>query len=190
MKVIQHWVDNKHWAGSSSRSTDVYNPALGAKTASLALASASDIYHAVQRAAHAFPAWADTPPAKRAAIMFKFRELIMKHIDELAQLLSSEHGKTIPDAKGEVARGLEVVEFVCGIPHLLKGEFSDQVANAVDSHSLRQPLGVVAGITPFNFPAMVPMWMYPVAIACGNTFVLKPSERDPSVPMRLAELFA
>ncbi|HCO56771.1 MAG TPA: methylmalonate-semialdehyde dehydrogenase (CoA acylating), partial [Burkholderiales bacterium] len=190
MKVIQHWVDNKHWAGSSSRSTDVYNPALGAKTASLALASASDIDHAVQRAAHAFPAWADTPPAKRAAIMFKFRELIMKHIDELAQLLSSEHGKTIPDAKGEVARGLEVVEFVCGIPHLLKGEFSDQVANAVDSHSLRQPLGVVAGITPFNFPAMVPMWMYPVAIACGNTFVLKPSERDPSVPMRLAELFA
>ncbi|MGA0984266.1 MAG: aldehyde dehydrogenase family protein, partial [Burkholderiaceae bacterium] len=190
MKVIQHWVDNKQWAGSSSRSTDVYNPALGAKTASLALASAADIDHAVQRAAHAFPAWADTPPAKRAAVMFKFRELIIKHMDELAQLLSSEHGKTIPDAKGEIARGLEVVEFVCGIPHLLKGEFSDQVANAVDSHSLRQPLGVVAGITPFNFPAMVPMWMYPVAIACGNTFVLNPSERDPSVPLRLAEQFA
>lgn len=190
MKVIQHWVDNEQWAGSSSRSTDVFNPALGAKTASLTLASTADVDHAVQKAAQAFPAWADTPPAKRAAIMFKFRELIIKNMDELAQLLSSEHGKTIPDAKGEIARGLEVVEFVCGIPHLLKGEFSDQVANAVDSHSLRQPLGVVAGITPFNFPAMVPMWMYPVAIACGNTFVLKPSERDPSVPLRLAELFA
>ncbi|HTJ63508.1 MAG TPA: CoA-acylating methylmalonate-semialdehyde dehydrogenase, partial [Alphaproteobacteria bacterium] len=143
----------------------------------------------VKAAAAAFPAWAATPPLKRARVMFRFKDLIEQSIDNIARLLSSEHGKTVDDAKGEIARGIEVVEFACGIPHLLKGEFTEQVGTAVDSWSLRQPLGVVGCITPFNFPCMIPLWMSPMAIACGNTVVIKPSERDPSVPLKLAELF-
>lgn len=188
MAVIGHYVDNKPWAGSSPRVSDVINPATGAVTGQVTLALKDDVDTAVAAAARALPAWAATPPAKRAMVMFEFRDLLKQNIDELATLLSAEHGKTLPDAKGEIARGIEVVEFACGIPQLLKGEYSEAVAVNVDSFSVRQPVGVVAGITPFNFPAMVPLWMYPVAIACGNTFVLKPSERDPSVVMRIAEL--
>ena len=152
------------------------------------LASAEETGKAIAAAEAALPGWSATPPAKRAQVMFKFRELLLQHMDELAELLSAEHGKTLADAKGSVTRGLEVVEFACGIPHLLKGEFSEGVAGGVDTFAMRQPVGVCAGITPFNFPAMVPMWMFPVSLACGNTFVLKPSERDPSCGLRLAEL--
>ena len=152
------------------------------------LASAAEVSAAIEVAKAAFPDWATTPPAARAKILFKFRQLIVDHMDELAELLAAEHGKTLPDAKGSATRGLEVVEFACGIPQLLKGEHNEGVARGVDCYTIRQPLGVCAGITPFNFPAMVPMWMFPVAIACGNTFVLKPSEKDPSAPLRLAEL--
>jgi len=157
-------------------------------TAKAPLASKAEVEAAIASAQGAFPAWASTPAAKRAQVMFKFRELIISHMDELALLVSSEHGKTLPDAKGSITRGLEVVEFACGIPQMLKGEFSEQVAGGVDAWSFRQALGVCAGITPFNFPAMVPMWMFPVAIACGNSFILKPSEKDPSTSLRLAEL--
>ncbi len=190
MTVIGHFVENQPWAGTSTRVADVINPATGEVTAQVALATKDDVDSAVQAAAKALPAWAATPPAKRAMVMFEFRDLLKKNIDELAEMLSAEHGKTLPDAKGEIARGIEVVEFACGIPQLLKGEYSEAVAVNVDSFSVRQPVGVVAGITPFNFPAMVPLWMYPVAIACGNTFVLKPSEKDPSVVMRIAALLA
>ena len=152
------------------------------------LASAEETGKAIAAAEAALPGWSATPPAKRAQVMFKFRELLLQHMDELAALLSVEHGKTLADAKGSVTRGLEVVEFACGIPHLLKGDFSEGVAGGVDTFAMRQPVGVCAGITPFNFPAMVPMWMFPVSLACGNTFVLKPSERDPSCGLRLAEL--
>jgi malonate-semialdehyde dehydrogenase (acetylating)/methylmalonate-semialdehyde dehydrogenase len=152
------------------------------------MASADEVRTVIASSAAALPGWAGTPPARRTQVLFKFRELLIKHMDELAELLSSEHGKTLPDAKGELGRGLEVVEFSCGIPQALKGEYSENVGSNVDSYTIRQPVGVVAGITPFNFPAMVPMWMYPVAIACGNTFILKPSERDPSVAIRVAEL--
>src|SRR5690606_22701823 len=143
---------------------------------------------AIAAAEAAFPAWAATPPLQRARILFRFKSLLDEHATELAQIITREHGKVLSDARGEVTRGIEVVEFACGIPHLLKGEFSDSVGTNIDSWSLRQPLGVCAGITPFNFPAMVPMWMFPVALACGNTFVLKPSERDPSAPLYMAEL--
>ncbi|MBM3951407.1 MAG: CoA-acylating methylmalonate-semialdehyde dehydrogenase [Rhodospirillales bacterium] len=187
-KQLSHFIDGKRVAGKSGRFADVYNPATGEVAAQVPLADADEVRAAIAAAARAFPAWAATPPARRAQAMFRLRELLYRHMDELAPMLSAEHGKTLPDAKGELTRGLEVVEFACGIPQLLKGEFSDSVATAVDSFSLRQPLGVVAGITPFNFPAMVPMWMFPVAIACGNTFVLKPSERDPSVTLRVMEL--
>jgi malonate-semialdehyde dehydrogenase (acetylating)/methylmalonate-semialdehyde dehydrogenase len=190
MSTTTHFVNNSSWAGSSIRTSDIINPATGGVTGAVTLASAEDVDTIVQAAAKALPAWSATPPAKRALVMFEFRDLLKRHIDELAELLSAEHGKTLPDAKGEIARGIEVVEFVCGIPQLLKGEYSEAVATNVDSFSVRQPVGVVAGITPFNFPAMVPLWMYPVAIACGNTFILKPSEKDPSVVMRVAELFA
>lgn len=190
MPVIPHFVNNATWAGSSDRRSDIINPATGGITGSVTLASAQDVGEVVQAAAKALPDWAATPPAKRAVVMFEFRDLLKRHIDELAELLSAEHGKTLPDAKGEIARGIEVIEFACGIPQLLKGEYSEAVAVNVDCFSVRQPVGVVAGITPFNFPAMVPLWMYPVAIACGNTFILKPSEKDPSVVMRIAELFA
>src|SRR5207247_9134522 len=155
----------------------------------VALAGAGEIDQAVQAAKAAFPGWATTPPLTRARVMFKFLELLHRDHDALARVISEEHGKIFSDAQGEVARGLEVVEFACGIPHLLKGEFTEQVGRGIDSWSVRQPFGVCVGITPFNFPAMVPMWMFPVALACGNTFVLTPSERDPSPVLRLAELF-
>lgn len=188
MKIIDHLVAGRSWQGDSTRMSDVFNPALGVPIAKVRLATKSDVNQVIQIAKQAQKGWATLPPAKRAAVMFSFRDLLNKHIDELASMLSSEHGKTLPDAKGEIARGIEVVEFVCGIPQLLKGEYSEQVAANIDSYSLRQPLGVVAGITPFNFPAMVPLWMYPVSLACGNAFVLKPSERDPSVAIRIGEL--
>ncbi|MEM6903426.1 MAG: aldehyde dehydrogenase family protein, partial [Pseudomonadota bacterium] len=190
MASVNHFLSNRHWTGSATRHADIFNPATGAVTGQVTLASKADVDAVVDVAAKAFPAWAATPPAKRATVMFDFRDLLKKHTDELAELLSAEHGKTLPDAKGEIARGIEVVEFASGIPQALKGDYSEAVSAGVDSFSVRQPVGVVAGITPFNFPAMVPLWMYPVAIACGNTFVLKPSERDPSVVLRIAELLA
>lgn len=186
--TVQHFVDGARFAGTSPRTADVLNPATGQVSKQVALASADDVSVAIASAQKAFPGWAATPPAKRAQVMFNYRALLHKHMDELAQIVSSEHGKTIEDAKGSITRGLEVVEFACGIPQLLKGEYSEAVAAGVESYSMRQPLGVCAGITPFNFPAMVPMWMFPVALACGNTFVLKPSEKDPSCAMRMAEL--
>lgn len=185
---LHHFIDGKLVEGQSGRMGDVFNPATGDVTAQVPLASADEVRAAIVSSAAALPGWAATPPARRTQVLFKFRELLIKHMDELAELLSSEHGKTLPDAKGELGRGLEVVEFACGIPQALKGEYSENVGSNVDSYTIRQPVGVVAGITPFNFPAMVPMWMYPVAIACGNTFILKPSERDPSVAIRVAEL--
>ena len=190
MPTVSHFVLNKPWSGAATRTGDIHNPATGAATGQVTLASKADVDEVVDVAAAALPAWAATPPAKRAMIMFEFRDLLRKHTNELAELLSAEHGKTLPDANGEIARGIEVVEFACGIPQLLKGDYSEAVAVNVDSHTVRQPVGVVAGITPFNFPAMVPLWMYPVAIACGNTFVLKPSEKDPTVVLRIAELLA
>ena len=188
MKIVNHFVNGSTWTGESKQQININNPTTGAVLGQVTLANSTDVDHVVKTAHEAFPAWSATPPAKRIQIMFSFRDLLYKHLDELAELLSAEHGKTIPDAKGEIARGIEVVEFACGIPHLLKGEYSEQVATGIDTYSIRQPLGVVAGITPFNFPAMVPLWMYPVSLACGNTFVLKPSERDPSVVLRIAEL--
>ena len=188
MKNIFHFVDGKEFTGESKRSADVFNPATGEVQAKVNLASKSDVNAAINVASKAFPEWADTPPITRARILFKFKELIEKNSDELTKLIVAEHGKVYDDAKGSLTRGLEVVEFACGIPHLLKGEFTENVGRGVDSWSMRQPLGVCAGITPFNFPAMVPMWMFPVAIACGNTFILKPSEKDPSCSMMLADL--
>ncbi|MEM6293299.1 MAG: CoA-acylating methylmalonate-semialdehyde dehydrogenase [Myxococcota bacterium] len=173
----------------SEAALPVFNPALGAPVRSVAVADASRVQQAVDAAAQAFPGWASTPVPRRARVMFRFRELLSTHIDEIAALLTEEHGKVLSDARAEVARGLEVVEFVCGIPHLLGGQHSPQVGVGIDVTALRQPLGVVAGITPFNFPAMVPLWMAPVALACGNTFVLKPSERDPSAAMVMARLW-
>ncbi len=186
--TLTHYIGGAEIAGTSGREQDVFNPATGAPTTRVPLASASEVDNAVANAKAALPGWAATPPAKRAQVMFNFRDLILANLDELATLISAQHGKTFDDAKGEVARGMEVVEFACGIPHLLKGEYSAQVAGGVDSFSMRQPVGVVAGITPFNFPAMVPMWMFPMALACGNTFILKPSERDPGAPLMLARL--
>ncbi len=188
MNTLQHFVSGTTWTGSGTRTGTIGNPATGEASGEVSFASTADVDAVVAIAAAAAPGWAATPPAKRAQVMFRFRDLLIAHTDELAQILSSEHGKTLPDARGEVARGIEVVEFACGIPHLLKGEYSESVANGVDCFSVRQPLGIVAGITPFNFPAMVPLWMYPVALACGNAFILKPSERDPSVVNRVAEL--
>ncbi len=186
--VLHHFIDGERTQGQSNRTSDVYNPATGQVESLAPLASVAEVDAAVQSAKAAFPAWNATPPAKRARILFTFRDLVEKHLDELATMLSRQHGKTLDDARGSVLRGAEVVEFACGIPHLLKGEHNENVASNVDSHSVRQSLGVVAGITPFNFPAMVPMWMFPIALACGNTFILKPSERDPSCGLRLAEL--
>jgi malonate-semialdehyde dehydrogenase (acetylating)/methylmalonate-semialdehyde dehydrogenase len=185
---IGHYVGGKRVAGTSGKTGDVFNPATGEVSGRLAFASAAEVDAAVAAAAKAFPEWADKPPSRRAAIMFAFRELLLRDADKLAAMITAEHGKTFSDAQGELARGLEVVEFVCGIPHLLKGEMTEQVSTGVDSHARRQPLGVCAGISPFNFPAMVPMWMFPVAIACGNTFVMKPSEKDPSLAIAIAEL--
>ncbi|MDR3437859.1 CoA-acylating methylmalonate-semialdehyde dehydrogenase [Telmatospirillum sp.] len=188
MKTLQHFIGGRAVAGTGGRFGDVFDPATGAVTAKVPLASPAEVEAAIASAQAAFPAWAATSAAKRAQVLFRFRDLVVKDMDTLARLVSSEHGKTIADAKGSITRGLEVIEFACGIPHLLKGEYSAQAASGVDVFSLRQPLGVCAGITPFNFPAMVPLWMFPVAIACGNTFILKPSEKDPSTSLRLAEL--
>jgi malonate-semialdehyde dehydrogenase (acetylating) / methylmalonate-semialdehyde dehydrogenase len=187
-RTIWHYVNGTTTESRSNRFGDVYNPATGEVQARVSLASASEVDAAIAAAAAAFPAWAQTPPLQRARVMFRFKALVEANIDKLAAVLTSEHGKVLSDAKGSCIRGLEVVEFACGIPHLLKGEFSENVGTNVDSWAVRQPLGVCAGITPFNFPAMVPMWMFPVALACGNSFVLKPSERDPSCSLMLADL--
>jgi malonate-semialdehyde dehydrogenase (acetylating) / methylmalonate-semialdehyde dehydrogenase len=189
-KTIEHHIGGERTPGGSARRSIVWNPATGESQAEVILAEPSDVDRAVQSARSAFTGWGDVSLARRARVMFAFRELVDRHTDELARLIASEHGKVVDDARGEVIRGLEVVEFVCGLPQLLKGEFSNQVSADVDAYSFREPLGVCAGITPFNFPAMVPMWMHPVAIATGNTFVLKPSERDPSAANRIAELYA
>jgi len=187
MRRIRHWVDGKEWDGGGGRAGEVFDPATGAVSAAVALADPDDVDVAVDAAVRAYPEWRDTGIGRRARVMFAFREIAERHKDDLAQVVSSEHGKVVADALGEVSRGLEVVEFACGIPHLLKGAHSEQVSTDTDVHSVRQPLGVCVGITPFNFPAMVPMWMWPVAVACGNTFVLKPSERDPSASLLVAE---
>jgi malonate-semialdehyde dehydrogenase (acetylating)/methylmalonate-semialdehyde dehydrogenase len=184
-----HFIGGKHVGGTSGRFTDIYNPSTGAVQARVALATPQELRAAVENAALAQRGWAATNPQRRARVLMKFLELVNKEYDSLAQLLSSEHGKTIPDDKGDIQRGLEVVEFAVGIPHLLKGEYSDSAGAGIDVYSMRQPLGVVAGITPFNFPAMIPLWKAAPALACGNAMILKPSERDPSVPMRIAELF-
>ena len=189
MKTIQHFVGGKSFAGNSRRIGKVFNPATGEQSAEVNLGTAKDLNQAVESAKKAFESWSNKPPLQRARVMFKFKELIEKNFDELTKIIVSEHGKVYEDAKGSLMRGLEVVEYACGIPQMLKGEFTENVGTNVDSWSVRQPLGVCAGITPFNFPAMVPMWMFPMAIACGNTFVLKPSEKDPSCSIRLAELF-
>ena len=189
MRTINHFVDGGQVAGTSGRFGDVFNPNTGEVQARVALATAREVDAAVQSAARAFPVWSAMNPQRRARVMCNFKALLEKHMDELAELLSLEHGKVVADSKGDIQRGLEVIEFACGIPHLQKGEYTEGAGPGIDVFSMRQPLGVVAGISPFNFPAMIPMWMFGVAIACGNTFVLKPSERDPSVPVRLAELF-
>ena len=188
MRDIPHFIDGARVSGKSGRYGDVFNPAIGEIGARVALATAAEVDVAVKSAEAAFPKWAATPPIQRARVMFRFKQLVEERMDELAAIITAEHGKTIVDSKGSLTRGLEVVEFACGIPHLLKGDFTESVGTNVDSWSMRQPLGVCAGITPFNFPAMVPMWMFPMAIACGNTFILKPSERDPSCGVRLAEI--
>ena len=189
MKIIEHFVGGNKYSGNSKRSSIVYDPSIGEETAKVKLGSQEDINKAVETAREAFIKWSNTPPLQRARVLFKFKEINEKNEDELIKLIVSEHGKVYEDAKGSLTRGLEVVEYACGIPQMLKGEFTENVGKNVDSWSLRQPLGVCAGITPFNFPAMVPMWMFPMAIACGNTFILKPSEKDPSCSIRLAELF-
>ncbi|WP_424981747.1 CoA-acylating methylmalonate-semialdehyde dehydrogenase [Maritalea sp. S77] len=189
MNIIQNAINGQRVTSSSSNRVPVFNPATGEQSADLPLSTVDEVNAAVAAAKAAAPAWGDTPPLKRARFMFRFNELLNQHADDIAREISKEHGKTHDDALGEVARGIEVVEFACGIPSLLKGDFSRNVGPSVDTVADRKPLGVVAGITPFNFPAMVPMWMYPVAVACGNTFVLKPSERDPSAPMLVWDLF-
>src|SRR2546426_5503569 len=188
-RPIGHFIAGQPRPGQSGRASEVFNPATGAITGRVALANGVEVEAAVAAAQRAFRPWAETSPLKRARVMFKIKELIERDLDRLAAIITSEHGKVLSDAKGEVQRGLEVVEFATGIPELLKGEYTEQVATGIDAWSVRQPLGVCAGITPFNFPVMVPMWMFPMAIACGNSFVLKPSERDPSASLRLAELF-
>src|SRR2546428_1621494 len=188
MRDIGHFIGGKEVKGASGRAGDVFNPNTGEVQAKVPFASKAEVEQAIANAEAAQPSWAATSPQRRARVLVKFLELVQKEFDSLAKLLSSEHGKSIADSKGDIQRGLEVVEFACGIPHLLKGEFSESAGPGIDLFSIRQPLGVVAGITPFNFPAMIPMWKFAPALACGNAFVLKPSERDPSVPMRLGEL--
>ena len=188
MRDIRHFIDGAAFDGASGRFSDVFNPNTGDVQARVQLATTGEVDRAVQAAQNAFDGWTSTNPQRRARVMFDFKRLVEARMDELAELLSSEHGKVIADSKGDIQRGLEVIEFACGIPHALKGEYTQGAGPGIDVYSMRQPLGVVAGITPFNFPAMIPMWMFGVAIAVGNTFVLKPSERDPSVPVRLAEL--
>ena len=188
MREIGHFIGGKAVPGQSGRSADVFEPMTGDVIAQVALATRAEVRAAVENAKAAQPAWGATNPQRRARVMMRFVELVTRNYDELAELLAREHGKTIPDAKGDIQRGLEVAEFACGIPHLMKGEYTEGAGPGIDIYSMRQALGVVAGITPFNFPAMIPMWKFAPAIACGNAFVLKPSERDPGVPMRLAEL--
>lgn len=188
LREITHWIGGQKVTGSSGRFGNVYNPATGQVQAQVPLANRAELDKAVASAQAAFPQWAEQPPLRRARVLFRFRELFEQNLDRFAEIITSEHGKVFSDAKGEATRGLEVVEFATGIPQLLKGEFTEQVGGGIDSWSMRQPLGVVAGITPFNFPAMVPMWMFPVALACGNAFILKPSERDPSASILIAEL--
>ncbi|MEK7239759.1 MAG: CoA-acylating methylmalonate-semialdehyde dehydrogenase [Gemmatimonadota bacterium] len=187
--LLTHFAGGARFTAHSSRTAPVFNPASGQVAAHLPLADATDIEHIIADALSAAPAWGQRSGVDRARILFRFRELCLASIDELSRLITAEHGKVLADAHGEVLRGIEVIEFACGIPHLMKGEFSDGVSGGIDMHSLRQPLGVVAAITPFNFPAMVPLWMLGPALACGNAVILKPSERDPSCPLRLAELF-
>ena len=187
-ETLHHYINGERVAGESGRFGDVFNPATGEVSARVPMASAAEMRQAVEAAKAALPGWAATTPITRARVMFAFKELCEKHIDELAELTSKEHGKILSDAKGSVQRGIEVVEFACGIPQMLKGEFSASVGTGIDAYSTRHPIGVCAGITPFNFPAMVPMWMFPMALACGNVFILKPSEKDPSCSLRLAEL--
>ncbi|MDQ6880495.1 MAG: CoA-acylating methylmalonate-semialdehyde dehydrogenase [Pseudomonadota bacterium] len=185
---IEHWIGGRIVPGKSGRRADVFNPATGSVSGQVALANSAEVDAAVASAQAAFPAWADTPPIRRARVMFKFLELLNRKRDDLARAITAEHGKVFTDAVGEVTRGIDIVEFACGIPQLLKGDYTDQVSTGIDNWTLRQPLGVVAGITPFNFPVMVPMWMYPVAIAAGNCFILKPSPLDPTASMMMAEL--
>src|SRR6186713_3218747 len=189
MRSIGHFIGGKEVKGTSGRTADVFEPMTGDVQAKVALASKAEVRAAVENAKAAQVEWGATNPQRRARVMMKFLELAQRDYDKLADVLAREHGKTVPDAKGDIQRGLEVVEFACGIPHLMKGEYTEGAGPGIDIYSLRQPLGVVAGITPFNFPAMIPLWKCAPAIACGNTFILKPSERDPSVPMRIAELF-
>jgi malonate-semialdehyde dehydrogenase (acetylating)/methylmalonate-semialdehyde dehydrogenase len=188
MRLIGHFIGGEEVAGTSGRTGDVYDPNTGEVQAKVAFADPVEVERAIAVAQAAQPAWAATNPQRRARVLFKFLELVQRELDALARLLSGEHGKTLADARGDIQRGLEVAEFACGIPHLLKGEFTEGAGPGIDLYSMRQPLGVVAGITPFNFPAMIPMWKFAPALACGNAFILKPSERDPSVPMRLAQL--
>ena len=188
IKAIGHYINGKHVTGTSGRHSDVFNPATGEISAYLCNATTAETIAAIDAAQAAFPVWSATPALRRARIMFKFKALLDEHANDLARAISLEHGKTILDARGEVTRGIEVVEFACGMPHLMKDEFNDQVGTGIDTYSMRQPLGVVAGITPFNFPIMVPLWMIPVALAAGNTFVLKPSEKTPSASLMLADL--
>ena len=187
-QAIHHFVQGQRFAGSSTRQQDVFNPATGAVTGRVSLGNTADVQAAVAAAQAAFPAWAEMPPIRRARVLFKFLELLNRHRDDLARMITAEHGKVFTDAQGEVTRGIEIVEFACGAPQLLKTHFTDQVSTGIDNWTLRQPLGVVAGITPFNFPVMVPMWMFPVALACGNSFILKPSPIDPSPSLFMAEL--
>src|SRR6187402_3141066 len=185
---IEHWIGGRLVPGQSGRRADVFNPASGSVTGQVALANSAEVAAAVAAAQAAFPAWADAPPLRRARVMQKFLELLNQHKDELAAMITAEHGKVFTDAQGEVTRGIDIVEFACGIPQLLKGDYTDQVSTGIDNWTMRQPLGVVAGITPFNFPVMVPMWMFPVAIAAGNSFILKPSPIDPSPSLFMADL--
>ena len=189
MRTIEHWIDGSSTAGAATRHAPVWNPATGAQQAQVVLAEPADVDAAVRSATAAYEGWSQASLSARTKVLFAFRELVNARTGQLAEIVSDEHGKVLADAKGEVQRGLEVIEFACGLPTLLKGDYSDQVSGGVDVYSFREPIGVCAGITPFNFPAMVPMWMHPVAIACGNTFVLKPSERDPSVSVLVAQLW-
>ncbi|MCQ8185405.1 CoA-acylating methylmalonate-semialdehyde dehydrogenase [Parvularcula maris] len=189
MYEVTHFIGGERVQGTSGRTSDIFDPNLGRVQGQVALATEAEVAKAVENAKAAQPAWSATNPQRRARVMFEFKRLVEAHMDELAELLSSEHGKVVSDSRGDVQRGLDVVEFACGIPHLLKGEYTEGAGPGIDVYSMRQPLGVTAGITPFNFPAMIPCWMAAVSIACGNTFILKPSEKDPSVPLRLCELF-
>ncbi len=188
IRTVPHWINGQSYESDSDRFGEVFDSATGEQCAQVAMASEADVNTAIQAAQDALPGWSKTPILRRARVMFRFKELIERDRKEIAALISQEHGKVLHDADGSIQRGLEVVEFACGIPHLIKGEYSDQVGTGVDTYSMRQPLGICAGITPFNFPAMVPLWMFPIAIACGNTFVLKPSEKDPSCSLKWAEL--